>query len=391
MHPTQSSGGTEAPATFALIIGIDKYKAGSSQFSRLKGAVNDAELFQKFLTDPHNDDGLEVPSSHIVFLANEKATFSAILSNFRSHLLNNPNIPRGAAIIFFFAGHGSRVHDDGNRMAKDGKVEVICPVDERTNVGGNKVPAIPDYVLAHLFKQLSDEKGNNITVILDTCHSGGMARDSENLRVRSPPTPSANIVDEELNTALEKANSACDYSVWSPLSTSHTLLAACGPQSMAFETSSRPHNGLFTTALVNALRHAVRQGTTTYNDLIERLPAFTVAQTPLCIGIHKDRLLFTTNHPVRGIRTLPLTEKEVLILKIGSDDDVDEGNTFIVTASTGRESTFTAPMVTPDRSILASPTPGPFDVLKESHAVIEGDTNMPVEPVRLTQKSTSQA
>lgn len=47
-------------------------------------------------------------------------------------------------------------------MAKDGKVEVICPVDERTNVGGNKVPTIPDYVLAHLFKQLSDKLGDNI-------------------------------------------------------------------------------------------------------------------------------------------------------------------------------------------------------------------------------------
>ncbi|KAJ7146545.1 caspase domain-containing protein [Mycena epipterygia] len=377
--------------TFALVIGIDKYVA-KREFGTLKGAVNDANFFYKFLTDPYEEGGLQVPHTHIKFLDNEKATRSAILSTFETHLLKNPDIPEqgDTAMVIFFAGHGSRIEDYGNRMAPDSKIEVICPADERTRgIDGKKVAAIPDYVLAHKLKQLADRKGNNITVILDACHSGGMGRapkDAENLTVRSPPKGS-NIVPPELD-ANESADR--DFSMWSPSSTSHVLLAACGPEGKAYEISSSPIQGYFTQTLVTALR-AVHQGTT-YLDLIEDLLPLE-SQIPYCIGDNRDRILFTKHCPVPGRRTFALKEMDVLILECGSDDDIDEGTTFNIVDPEGARSssTFIAPMVTTDRTILASQASGPRFAFREgSLALSKGVDEEPIR-VPLTENSTSKA
>jgi hypothetical protein len=98
-----------------------------------------------------------VPDDNIVHLENRKATRAAILSAFKSHFLNNEQIRDDgeAIIIFFFSGHGSRVEATGDRIATDGKVEVICPVDERTT---KESYGIPDYTLGRLFQKVADLK-----------------------------------------------------------------------------------------------------------------------------------------------------------------------------------------------------------------------------------------
>ncbi|KAJ7511634.1 hypothetical protein B0H11DRAFT_1952352 [Mycena galericulata] len=369
-----------SPAIFALIIGIDKYKADEYQFGRLKAAVNDAKLFKKFLTDAHQYGGLQVPLSQIVFLENAQATHKGILSKFQSHFLDNEDIPEhgNAAMIFFFAGHGSRIHSDGNRGATDSKVEVICPFDERSRGDdGEEVGPIPDYVLAQLLKKLADRKGNNITVVMDACNSGGMARDRENLRVRSPHIPSY------ISSPRVEGKAAESHRVWSPSSDSHILLAACGPEDMAYETSSHGH---FTERLILAFRDAVRKGPTTYIDLIEGLPTFPVrSQIPRCIGLNQHRILFSKNEADSRLRTLLLKEVHVLILPYHWDDEVDERSTFILTSIHGTQATFTVPLVTEDYIILASAEP--FDVHENSTAV-EEDTGIEMD---LTQKRTTQA
>ncbi|KAJ7111504.1 hypothetical protein C8R44DRAFT_534988, partial [Mycena epipterygia] len=161
---------------FALIIGIDKVRAESSyhQFATLRGAVNDATAFYKFLLNSREQCGLGVPKSNILFLEDKDATRDKILAAFESHLLKNPRIPdRGdASMILFFAGHGTRVYAPKNLMSQDEMVEGICPFDERTSPGGKYVHTIPDHVLVHLLRELCEKKGQNITVIFDSCHSG---------------------------------------------------------------------------------------------------------------------------------------------------------------------------------------------------------------------------
>jgi hypothetical protein len=128
----------------------------------------------QYLIDPYDKHGLQVPPSNIVCLENEKATRENILSTFKSHFLDNEDIPdRGeATMIFYFAGHGVRVSDPGNLIAKDGKFQAICPVDERTaNAAGQYVHAIPDYVLGWLLWELSQKKGQNIVRFCCSIHT----------------------------------------------------------------------------------------------------------------------------------------------------------------------------------------------------------------------------
>jgi hypothetical protein len=114
-----------------------------------------------------------VPPPNIVLIENDKATRSAILSTFKSHLLDNTNIPDhgDATMILFFAGHGSRFEAPSDLIAPDRRVEAICPVDEgTTNDAGEYVHAIPDYVLVWLLAELANKKGTNIVRSCSPAH-----------------------------------------------------------------------------------------------------------------------------------------------------------------------------------------------------------------------------
>ncbi|KAJ6582013.1 hypothetical protein B0H19DRAFT_984146, partial [Mycena capillaripes] len=166
MAQVSASNGEESTRTrtiFALIIGIDNYLV--EDFTPLKGAVNDARAFQQYLLDTYDENGLQVLSNNIILLENKQATRDVILSTFKSHFTDNKNIPDHgeAQMIFYFAGHGSRAEATGNHMAKDYKVETICPVDEGTkNAAGEYVHTIPDYIFGWLLKELAEKKGPNI-------------------------------------------------------------------------------------------------------------------------------------------------------------------------------------------------------------------------------------
>ncbi|KAJ7625760.1 peptidase C14, caspase domain-containing protein, partial [Roridomyces roridus] len=285
------------PPVFAIIVGIDKYDA-SDNLGTLRGAVSDAESFRTYLTDSRSLGGLAVPHSHILFLANENATRSAILGAFDSHFLDNLDIPEheDAAMIFYFAGHGSRVASPGNVLPVDGRVEVICPVDERTvGADGQYVHGIPDYLLGRVFREISRKKGPNITVILDSCHSGGMGRVEDVQRVaRTASLPIPLDLDGH-RWSDDSESTTTDYNVWTPAD-SHVLLAACTQNGIAYETPSEPFHGQFTNALISALR-STSLASTTYAELLARLPPM-VEQTPHCGGANKDCALFTTSYSV---------------------------------------------------------------------------------------------
>ncbi|KAJ7801481.1 hypothetical protein B0H14DRAFT_3885047 [Mycena olivaceomarginata] len=94
----------------------------------------------------HVEYQASVPNSHILYLENRNATRSAIISTLESHFLNNPAIADhgNTTLLFYFAGHGSRVESPGNILAADGKIEVLCPSDERTfSADGKYVPRDP--------------------------------------------------------------------------------------------------------------------------------------------------------------------------------------------------------------------------------------------------------
>ncbi|KAF7356191.1 hypothetical protein MVEN_00950400 [Mycena venus] len=367
-----SSGGEDT--VFALLIGIDNYVA-KNDLPPLRGAVNDARAFQQHLLDFH------VPPSNILLIENERATRAAILSAFQSHFLKNENIPDGgeATIIFFFAGYGSLVDAPAAMNWRDLHVKVLCPVDERTtNDAGEYVHPIPDYVLGWLLWELAEKKGRNITVILDSCTSGGMGRDVGMPRAalsKSRPIPHA--VDSHLWKG--KTDTVWSYRMWSTSATSHVLLAACHEDETAREVKYKEgQNGRFTRSLIDLLRWAPLESIT-YEDLIDRLPRWS-GQTPYCGGSGIKRPIFNGNYPKAARRSVRLWSSEddpkpnsskLFVADIGTVEGVVTGTEFSIYDKDNKFlCTFVAQSVLVHRSILVGRNRSPVDIPLSSRAVV---------------------
>ena len=122
-------------------------------------------------------DCLRIPPDRILVLTDSEATREAILQAFQNHFIHNNHVTGSDAMLFYFAGHGSRVVAPAKWMTDDGHVETICPHDEsvspddQPNVFG--IPARTVWALVH---ELASVKCSNITTILDCCHSGNGIR-----------------------------------------------------------------------------------------------------------------------------------------------------------------------------------------------------------------------
>ncbi|KAJ7083811.1 caspase domain-containing protein [Mycena epipterygia] len=332
-----------AETVFALIIGINEYQA-TDDFSTLQGAVNDAQAFERYLLDPREKQGLAVPADNIVVLLDDKATRENILATFLSHFLNNRKIPDGGktTMILFFAGHGTRIKAPDNLISHDGRVESICPVDERTtDASGKYVHTIPDYVLGWLLWELAAKKGPNITLIFDSCHAGGMGRDEGMGRNANSPSPSVPL-DLDSHLWRGKTKTVQSYRMWAQAATSHVLLAACREDETAREIRhdhDKSVHGRFTDFLIRRLREAHLENTT-YAELLNLLPTWS-GQTPHCGGSKRDRLVFSGNYPATGRRALPLILNTTVDSKnpdtvksfrveMGSVEGVVNGTEFVV-------------------------------------------------------------
>ncbi|KAF7359688.1 hypothetical protein MVEN_00693200 [Mycena venus] len=268
---------------FALIVGIDKY-ANDERWS-LHKCVNDADLIESFIKTTF-------ATSSIRRLDNEAATRQDILDNFRCHLIDNINIIPGDPIIFYFAGHGRRVTAPVGWQSNDGVIETICPYDQRALVNEvvQGVPGIPDVTIAALLRELARCKGNNITVILDCCHSGGATRTPGEMLERSLPPDDLPFPDIDRDIWVRDSSNFESTSKprgFGGVDCQYVLLAACGDLQSASD-------GYFTSSLVENLN----KKPSTYADLLAMIPPkrnrFGIpVQHPQCEW-NDNRLLFTT-------------------------------------------------------------------------------------------------
>ncbi|KAJ6526440.1 hypothetical protein B0H19DRAFT_1042189 [Mycena capillaripes] len=273
---------------FTFVVAINKYSA--PQIQNLRKCIDDAELIQSYLRDRFDE-------THIRSLYNENATREAILTGFRTHLIENTQIEHGDPIIFYFAGHGCRVSAPAQWRTTDGSIETICPYDELTMINGILVPGIPDLTIAGLLRELGKRKGNNITVIFDCCHSGGATRKCPSLvRCRSEysaaesddiPFPDADETIWIRDAGTGSATATLRTRGLGRSDSCYVLLAACGQEETALD-------GYFTEHLVNSLRDPQLRPNSTYADVLASLPIASASmQHPQC-GWNSDRMLFTT-------------------------------------------------------------------------------------------------
>lgn len=186
----------------ALLIGINLYQpegttaehpAGCAYgrceigtFQNLDGSVNDAAAMADLLTSPK----FGFPASQVVLLTNPAVTHprpgvtvlpaaqttrDGILAAMQKYLVDVPQ--KGDTVVFYDASHGSlRVNSKGNKLT-------VLVEGEYLHADSTLVPAdaykggydVRDREMTRIFNTALD-KGIHLTIIFDSCHSGGISR-----------------------------------------------------------------------------------------------------------------------------------------------------------------------------------------------------------------------
>ncbi|KAG6371107.1 hypothetical protein JVT61DRAFT_10648 [Boletus reticuloceps] len=272
---------------FALIIGIDDY----ARWDKLRGAVTDAKAIKQYL-----EIDLQVSEDHILTLFDKKATRAAIIEAFQK-LRNDERINKGDPIVIFYSGHGCE-RDSPPAWNLNSKTQCLVPQDcEATGV--QPLP-IPDRTICALIEGIAREKGDNIIVIFDCCHSASGTRGLDNKCEDDEYTPRSIDLHFNIPETLDddiwgsRAMSVASGFAYHGLQ-SHVLLAACRETELAYEHKG---HGLFTSALLAALRSCDASGLApTYAELLKRIllenvHKFKKQQHPQCEGFNQNRALF---------------------------------------------------------------------------------------------------
>ena len=160
------------PRKLALLVGINQYPK-TQRFTQLMGCTNDVELQRQLLIHCFG-----FQENDIKILLDDRATRQGILEAFEEHLIKQAK--PGDVAVFHFSGHGSRVADPDS-IDPDHLNSTFVPADDSPSP-----PGIVNDIMGHtLFLLMSalKEKTENVTVVLDSCHSGGGTRG--NIRIRA--------------------------------------------------------------------------------------------------------------------------------------------------------------------------------------------------------------
>jgi hypothetical protein len=264
----------------ALLIGINRYKYPNAVPS-LDGSVNDVEDMKALLIGKFN-----FPPENILVLTDEKATHAGILAAFESHLINKSQA--GDIVVIHYSGHGSQMKDVTGE-SPSGLDETLVPHDSRDP--DNKVFDISGSELKPLFRRLAT-KTKNVTVILDSCHSGTLVKDVRRVRMipadtrQPPPAARPANADKGLGIGLSpKVQNTFMYA----------LIAAASSNEVAFEHSADgKKRGALTYFLTRALRSAGSEAT--YRDIMDAVMGNVSLnypnQHPQLEGLQADQHVF---------------------------------------------------------------------------------------------------
>jgi hypothetical protein len=325
---------------YALLIGINYYSpnrlSNGSSYNSLKGCVRDINQVEQFLNQ------LPIPPNQIIKLTASNSehnlpieppeqlpTYKNIIKAFQ----NITQIAKsGDRIYIHYSGHGGRAKTIYPQIkGKSGQDETLVPTD----IGNENGRYLRDLELAYLLQQMVD-KQLDITVILDSCHSGGAVRgEDEAVRglgtVDHTPRPQDSLVTspEELvqnwqnitgktqNKAGTRGGAFLKGMLPQDVKTGYILLAACRPHESAYEYAfeGTERNGALTYWLLKTLTPDPYKLMITYKILHDYINAnirqqFHQKQTPVLIG-ESDRLIF-------GYESIP-TEYTAIVTQINRE------------------------------------------------------------------------
>ncbi|MFN3214845.1 MAG: caspase domain-containing protein [Henriciella sp.] len=240
----------------ALLIGIDDY-----EFVRdLNGAVNDVRRMSRYL-----EKSAGFPKSNICTVVNSEATYDGVKKAFAelaSAASDEEGVPADQVLIFY-AGHGSRLPDDNNDEPDlfDETLVLHDSVAPRPNE--TRVPQLRDDEFNALLSRVYD-RSPNLTVILDSCHSGTGTRAFAASRFVS--TLEFDTRGGESST--DRSDGGLGFADYQPEDFPNAVfLSAASDHQEALEVDG---SGVFTSAILHTLREQ-RGLRVTYDQLFSQI------------------------------------------------------------------------------------------------------------------------
>ncbi|MCT7979802.1 caspase family protein [Laspinema olomoucense] len=355
---------------YALLIGVNCYLphrlSDGNYYDNLQGAVNDVNAVENFLTI-----NLNVPESHIFKLTasnpnpvlkepveppEQLPTYANMVAKFKEITeIGQPS----DRIYIHYSGHGGRTITAYPEIKGEAGVdESLVPTDiGQLDESGQPVNCyLRDLELALLLKQM-EKKGLIVTVVFDSCHSGGATRDKAKVRgtdtLDKMPQKTESLVasrEEILDNwrslrQVTRGESSLHLGSL-PQSKDYVFLAACCPSEKAFEDGFRcgeekRRHGALTYWLLDSLRQDYVG--LTYKDIYDRIRAKIQSQfpyqTPMLLGefdrtvFGRDRTAVTQFLSVQKINPA----KQQISINAGIATGIRKGATFAIYPTGSRD------------------------------------------------------
>ena len=173
----------ETPDRLALFIGITEYPEIEEyrEFPPLTGCLNDIELLSQALIERFEFVGV---GTDMQIILNEEATHKNVVIAIHNLILQaGPN----TEVLIYFSGHGSRLPDTSGQTAVeiDGKDSTFVVFDSRSPELESPFDLTDDELFSLV--QALCSKTQNVTLITDCCHSGGVVRGNPKQAPRLAP------------------------------------------------------------------------------------------------------------------------------------------------------------------------------------------------------------
>lgn len=309
---------SNTPELYALLVGVDRYDP-RSRVPNLRGCVNDVEAMAELLQRKYG-----LAAANLRKLTNEAATHQAIKLAFRHHLIKQAKAwaeagSSGAppAFVFHYSGHGSQARDETG-TEPDGMDETLVAHDSRLP----GIYDIKDWELGQLITELN-QYSDNVTIILDCCHSGSGTRNLTDPTVarvrRCLPDLRPQPLESQRPASLGRQR-GLSTSNWE-VGGKHVLLAGCRDKEESNEYglaagNQRTWRGAMSYFLQRELEELPPGSSLTYRELHERIRYQVNSaypnQMPQCEG-DRDRELFGGLRPQRDAFFTVIDKREGFI------------------------------------------------------------------------------
>lgn len=341
----------ESPNLYALLIGIDRYMPNQlpdgGHYPDLGGCVRDISHVEQMLRNTLGltDDRiikLVAPVGNASESEAERPTYENMVAAFKKL---TAQAQAGDQVYIHYSGHGGRTPTLFKELkGESGLDESLVPTD----IGSKGTRYVRDVEMSHLIKGMTD-KGLLVTMVLDSCHSGGATRGMGGGAVRGipsvdtteRPTDSDVATNEELAQTWRavtgnQTRNVNSMSGWLPTMNGYVLIAACRANELAneFAFDGKERNGALTYWLLNALKQN-GSGLTyrmLYNRIVGNVHSKFVEQTPQLEG-DGNREVFGSDHVQSqyAVNVLKVdSAKNRLLLNTGRTQGVSKGTQFAV-------------------------------------------------------------